>query len=337
MIDFRSDTVTKPSAAMLAAMMAAPVGDDVFGEDPTINTLEAVTAEMFGFEAAIFCPSGTMTNQIAIRVHTQPGHEVICDKNSHVYQYEGGGIAVNSLCSVKLLDGINGKITADQVEAAINPNDIHKPISSLVCLENTVNRGGGGYYSINTIQQIKEVCKKNSLQLHLDGARVFNAIVANNENPKQYGELFNSVSICLSKGLGAPVGSVLLGTYSFIQKARRFRKLMGGGMRQAGILAAAGLYALEHNIKRLEIDHINAKKIAEALEQKDFIGKILPVETNIIIAEITGRYNPTSLVEEFKKNNIYSLAFSPTQIRMVLHLDITPAMVEETIQVIQEL
>jgi threonine aldolase len=337
MIDFRSDTVTKPTPAMLEAMMQAKVGDDVFGEDPSINELEALAADMFGMQAGLFCPSGTMTNQIAIKVHTQPGDEVICDKMSHIYQYEGGGIAFNSSCSVKLVEGNRGRITADQVLASINPDDVHKPVSTLVSLENTANRGGGSCYNFDDIKRIKEVCVQHNLQLHLDGARLFNALVAKNETPKQYGEVFNTISICLSKGLGTPVGSVLLGPSTFIKKARRIRKVFGGGMRQAGFIAAAGVYALQNHIQRLQEDHNHAKQIASALQQKDFIGEILPVETNILIFEVTGRLTASSFVAKMQEQTILMFAISATQVRMVLHLDITTQMVEQTIQSINKL
>lgn len=338
MIDLRSDTVTRPSKAMLQAMATAPTGDDVFGEDPTINALEQKMAEMFGMEAGLFCPSGTMTNQIAIKCHTQPGDEVICDKLSHIYQYEGGGIAFNSGCSVKLLDGDRGRINAAQVfESINNKNDVHKAFSSLVSLENTANRGGGACYDLENISAIKEVCKEGNLKLHLDGARLFNAIVAKDQNPKGYGYLFDSISICLSKGLGTPVGSVLLGNGNLISKARRIRKIFGGGMRQAGIVAAAGLYALDHNILRLKEDHEHATLIARSLAAKDFTGEQLPVETNIICFEVTGRFTPPSLVMALKAHDILCLAISPTQVRMVTHLDITPQMLEETIKVIGRL
>ena len=337
MIDFRSDTVTKPSQEMIQAMMAAPVGDDVFGEDPTINLLEKTAADMFGMEAGVFCPSGTMTNQIAIKVHTQAGDEVICDKMSHVYLYEGGGIAFNSGCSVRLIDGDRGRITAAQVIQSINPEDVHKPISTLVSVENTANRGGGACYNFNELEKIKTVCTENNLKFHLDGARIWNALIANNETPKQYGALFNSISICLSKGLGTPVGSVLLGDKDFIKKARRWRKVFGGGMRQAGFIAAAGLYALENNINRLAQDHEHAQIIAAVLKEKDFVGEILPVETNIIIFEIKGRLSANDFVEKMKANNIWMFAVSATQVRMVLHLDITPSMVAETIDAFNRL
>ena len=337
MIDYRSDTFTKPTSGMLQSMFEANVGDDVFGEDPAVNNLEAMSAEMFGMEAGLFCPSGTMTNQIAIKCHTQPGDEVICDRVSHVYIYEGGGIAFNSGCQVKPINGERGRITAEDVLAAINSEDVHNPITSLVSLENTANRGGGSCYDFTEIQKIKEVCLLNDLKFHLDGARLFNALIAKNETPKQYGEIFDSISICLSKGLGAPVGSVLLGKSDLIKRARRMRKVLGGGMRQAGYLAAAGIYALEHHIERLEIDHIHAKLVAEALLKKDFTGKMLPVETNIIIFEVTGRYNAKSLAEEFKRYDILVAPISANLIRMVLHLDITEQMVKETIDTIDNL
>ncbi|MCY7422879.1 MAG: aminotransferase class I/II-fold pyridoxal phosphate-dependent enzyme [Chitinophagaceae bacterium] len=337
MIDFRSDTFTKPSPQMLDAMFTAEVGDDVFGEDPTINKLEIMMADSFGMDAGLFCPSGTMTNQIAIKCHTQPGDEVICEKMSHVYIYEGGGIAFNSLCSVKLVEGNLGRITADQVLEAINPNDIHKPNSSLVSLENTANRGGGSCYNYNDLVNIKKVCKKNNLLLHLDGARLYNALVAKNQTPKQYGDVFDSISICLSKGLGTPVGSVLIGKKDFIAKARRIRKVFGGGMRQGGYLAAAGIFALENNVERLAKDHLHAKMICEALQAKDFVGTFLPVETNILIFEVTGRFTPVALAKKLEENNIRVMAISRTQVRMVLHLDILPEQVEKTIETIQDL
>lgn len=337
-IDLRSDTVTKPTPPMLEAMMQARVGDDVFGEDPSVNELQVKCAIIFAMEAALFCPSGTMTNQIGIKCHTQPGDEVICDKLSHIYQYEGGGIAFNSGCSVKLLDGNRGRITADMVLNSINNrSDAHKAYSSLVSLENTANRGGGSCYEFEEFAHIKKVCEENDLKLHLDGARVFNAIVSKNENPKEYGKVFDSISVCLSKGLGAPVGSVLIGTKEFIAKAKRIRKVFGGGMRQAGYLAAAGIYALENNIERLKEDHHHAKLIAEALCEKDFVGEILPVETNIIIFEVKGRFTPQQFAAKMKEQNILMIAISPTQVRIVTHLDVTPQMVEKTIDVIKKL
>ena len=337
MIDYRSDTFTKPSPAMLEAMMQASVGDDVFGEDPTVNKLEAMMAEKFGMESGLFCPSGTMTNQIAIKCHTQPGDEVICEKMSHVYIYEGGGIAFNSGCQVRTVDGDRGRIKASQVLEAINPLDIHKAPTRLVSLENTANRGGGSCYDLNDIREIKELCLEHNLNLHLDGARLFNALVKKKEDPKDYGLLFDSISICLSKGLGAPVGSVLLGSTEFIKRARRIRKVFGGGMRQAGYIAAAGIYALENNVERLEEDHLHTQQIADALAQKGFIGTIMPPETNILIFEVKGSYTAQSLKNAFEKKGILVMDISPTQIRMVLHLDITEKMVQKTLEVIESL
>ena len=332
--DLRSDTFTKPSPAMLEAMFKAPVGDDVFGEDPSVNQLEAMAAEMFGMEASIFCPSGTMTNQIAIKCHTRPGDEVICDKLSHVYIYEGGGIAFNSGSQVKALDGDRGRITAEQVAASINPDDPHKARTSLVSLENTANRGGGSCYYFTDFQLIKEICLKNNLGLHLDGARLWNALVARNETPQQYGEVFDSISICLSKGLGAPVGSLLLGKKEMIRQARRVRKVFGGGMRQAGYLAAAGIYALQNNIQRIQEDHLHARQIGDALAGKVYIGKIMPVETNILIFEVTGAYNAKEFCNKLHQHKILCLPISATQVRMVTHLDITKEMIKNLIRVI---
>ncbi len=323
---------------MLEAMFKAPVGDDVFGEDPTVNKLEAMTAELFGMEAAVFCPSGTMTNQIAIKCHTQPGDEVICDKMNHVYIYEGGGIAFNSGCQVKPVEGDRGRIAASQVLALINPDDVHKSRTRLVSLENTANRGGGSCYEFAEIEQIKEICSKNDLGLHLDGARLWNALVAKNENPKQYGEIFDSISVCLSKGMGAPVGSLLLGKNAFIKQARRVRKVFGGGMRQAGYMAAAGIYALENNIARLAEDHEHAKQIAEALGKKEFIGHIMPVETNILIFEVKGNYDSAKgFCDKLSQHDIRCLPISQTQVRMVTHLDFTKEMLKELIGVIESM
>lgn len=337
MTDFRSDTVTRPTEEMRRAMMDAKVGDDVFGEDPSVNALQEKIAGMFGMEAAIFCPSGTMTNQIAIKVHTQPGDEVICADNAHVYVYEGGGMARNSGSQARVLHGDRGRITAQQVLQAINPDDVHKPHTSLVCLENTANRGGGSCYDFEEIKRIKEVCTEHQLKLHLDGARLFNALIAKKETPEQYGTIFDSISICLSKGLGCPVGSALLGAKDFIARAKRVRKVFGGGMRQAGFLAAAGIYALDHHIKRLAEDHTHAKQIAEALKQKDFIGEILPVETNILIFEVRGKYTAASLAQKLKENNMLVIPISANQIRMVTHLDISREMIEDTLRILSML
>jgi len=336
-IDFRSDTVTKPTAGMLEAMKVAPVGDDVFGEDPSVNQLEKMVADLFAMEDAIFCPSGTMTNQIAIKCHTQPGDEVICDESAHVYQYEGGGMAFNSGVSVKLLEGDRGRINAEQVLSAINPDDHHKAHSSMVCLENTSNRGGGSCYGFEEIKKIQKVCKEHDLKIHLDGARLFNALVAKNETPEQYGEIFDSISICFSKSLGCPVGSLLLGKKNFIKKARRIRKVFGGGMRQAGFVAAAGIYALQNNIGRLKDDHSHAKQIGETLSKKSFVKMVLPVETNIIIFELDGTFTASALVQKLKEQDILGYAITPDRVRLVLHLDITGEMINRTIDVIGKL
>ena len=330
-VDFRSDTVTKPGKEMLDTMMRAKVGDDVFGEDPSINELEHLAATLFGMEAAMFCPSGTMTNQIAIKCHTQPGDEVICEESSHVYQYEGGGIAFNSGASVKLILGDRGRITAAQVQAAIQPDDPHRPHSSLVSLENTSNRGGGSCYDFEEIKKIQHVCKANELVFHLDGARLWNALVAKKQTPLQYGQVFDSISVCLSKSLGCPVGSLLLGKKELIKKARRVRKVFGGGMRQAGFLAAAGIYALNNNIERLEEDHQHAKQIAASLVTSKYVNHILPVETNIIIFETSESITAPELVARLKEKEILGYAIAPNRVRLVLHLDITQQMVEYTI------
>lgn len=319
-------------------MFHAKVGDDVFGEDPSVNKLEEKISGIFGTEAAVFCPSGTMTNQIALKCHTQPGDEIICDELSHIYQYEGGGIGFNSGCSVKLLQGNYGRVNAEQVEDAINNrNDVHKAFSKLVSLENTANRGGGSCYDFEEIKKIKQVCQKHNLFMHLDGARLFNAIIAKNESPVDYGKIFDSISVCMSKGLGAPVGSVLTGSKDFIAKARRIRKVFGGGMRQAGYIAAACCFALENNIERLAQDHLHAKMLENVLRQKEFVGEIFPVETNIIIFEVKGKYTAAQLKAELLKQNILVIAISKTQIRMVTHLDITSGMIDETMQVLNHL
>ena len=336
-IDLRSDTFTKPGSAMLSALVSAQVGDDVFQEDSTVNKLEKMAAEMFGMEAALYCPTGTMSNQIAIKCHTRPGDEVICEKKAHVYVYEGGGIAFNSAAQVNAVEGERGRINATQVTAAINPDDVHKARTSLVCLENTSNRGGGSCYDFTMIQEIKEVCVNHNLALHLDGARLFNALVAKGETPGQYGKVFNSISVCLNKGLGCPIGSILMGTGEFIRQARRIRKVMGGGMRQAGFMAATGIYALQHHIKRLELDHMHARQIAEALHNNECIGEIMPVETNIIIFEVKKKYSAKTFSDKLKEHQILALPISATQLRMVTHLDINEEMVSKTIHTIGEM
>ena len=323
-IDLRSDTVTKPTKDMLDAMMQAKVGDDVFAEDPTINELQNKMAEMFSYEAALFLPSGTMANQIAIKVSTQPGDEVICDKLSHVYNYEGGGIAFNSGASVRLLNGDRGRFTAEDVRASILGDDAHLANSSLVVIENTVNKGGGSIWDLNEIKKIKNVCVENNLKLHLDGARLFNALVETGENPSDFGSIFDSISICLSKGLGTPVGSVLLGSKDFIKKAHRIRKVMGGGMRQAGYLAAAGIFALDNHVEILKKDHQRAKLIGEMLQNMDVVTKILDIETNIIIFHLDPKIaNPALFLEKLAEKNVKAYPFGADSVRFVTHLDFT--------------
>jgi len=334
-IDFRSDTVTLPTPDMLQAMMIAPVGDDVFGEDPSINRLESMAAKMFGMDAALFCPSGTMSNQIAIKCHTQPGDEVICEKQAHIFIYEGGGIAFNSGSQARVIEGDRGRINADQVFSLINPDDVHKPHSSLVCLENTSNRGGGSCYDFAEIKKIRKVCSDNGMLLHLDGARLFNALVAKKETPLQYGEQFDSISICLNKGLGCPIGSILIGRKDFIKKARRIRKVLGGGMRQAGFMAAAGIFALDHHVERLQEDHGHAKRIADALNKKDFTKSIMPVETNIVIANTKPEFPAAGIAQKLRERNIRVIDISPFQVRFVTHLGISSHMIEQTIGQLQ--
>lgn len=331
-IELRSDTFTKPTPNMLTTMMNAAVGDDVFGEDPSINALEQMAANMFGMEAALFCPSGTMTNQIAINVHTQPGDEVICEEGSHIYFYEGGGIGKNSGCQARLIKGNRGQITAAQIAEVINPDDVHRARTRLVSLENTCNRGGGSCYNLNEIAEIRNLCNAHGLSLHLDGARLMNAIVAQNEDPLTYGKLFHSISLCLSKGLGAPVGSVLLGSKEFIKEARRVRKVMGGGMRQAGFLAAAASYALENQVERLSIDHAHAKKLGMVLSELNWVDSVLPVETNIVIFAIKMPATVKQVSDYLLQYNIRVSAMSSTQIRMVTHLDVSPEMIDFVIE-----
>jgi len=334
-IDLRSDTVTKPSKGMLDAMFSAEVGDDVFGEEPTVIALEQKAAKLFGKEAALFCPSGTMTNQIAIKVHTQPGDEVLCDFTAHIYNYEGGGISLNSGAQAKLLQGDRGLISSQQVVENINPNFDWLTRTSLVCIENTANRAGGSFYSLPQMREISTVCKQHDLKYHLDGARIFNAIIENEYTPLDLGKLFDSISVCLSKGLGAPVGSLLLGDKEFIRKARRVRKVFGGGMRQAGYLAAAGIYALDNNTLRLKEDHIRAKQLNAMLSGLSYIDTILPVDTNIIIFNLNDKINPENFVQKLTKNNIKASGFGKQAIRFVTHLDFTDEMLEKVEKILK--
>ncbi|MGE0562784.1 MAG: low specificity L-threonine aldolase [Flavobacteriales bacterium] len=336
-IDFRSDTVTRPSKEMLKFMMDAQVGDDVFGDDASVNKLQSIAAAMFSKEEALFCPSGTMTNQIAIKIHTNSPGEVICDELSHVYKYEGGGIGFNSGLATKLIKGDKGRLIAEQIEETINPDDIHFPPTQLVCLENTCNKGGGSIYDLNEIKKIRKLCSKKSLKLHLDGARIFNAIIESTYTSQEIGEQFDTISVCLSKGLGAPVGSLLIGSSEDIKKAKRIRKIFGGGMRQAGYLAAAGIFALEHNIERLREDHKRAKLLGDILVQLNWVKDVLPVYTNIVVFEIQSGLNLQKVINMLGENGIKVVAFGTNQIRIVTHLDITDAMMDRTASILKKM
>jgi len=336
-IDLRSDTVTKPTVEMKEAMAQAAVGDDVFGEDPTINTLEQKCAQLFGMESAIFCPSGTMTNQIGIHILSNPYEEVICYKGAHIYKYEGGGVAGTSGLSFRLLEGDRGVLDIDDIVDNINPVDIHQPISSVVSLENTVNKGGGKCFPIDKIKAISTMVRQKGLNLHLDGARLFNAIVEQQESTKDYGQCFDTISICLSKGLGAPVGSVLLGSHDLIKKARRVRKFLGGGMRQAGFLAAAGIYALDHHVERLTEDHVRAKVLEQTLQHLPFVEDVLPVETNIVIFRLADSIDVSVCLEKLKEKGVLAVPFGKNEVRFVTHLDYTDDMLEKTLKVLKKL
>lgn len=334
MIDLRSDTVTLPTPDMKQAMMDAPLGDDVFGEDPSINELESYAAHLFGMEGALFCPSGTMTNQIALNVHLKPGDEVICHREAHIYQYEGGGIAKNSGASVRLIHGNNGLLSTNDVLENINPDDVHFSHTALVALENTMNRGGGVCYKMEDMKAIKAICEEHALPLHLDGARVFNAMVKHNEKARTYGQVFDSISICLSKGLGAPVGSVLLGSASFIKQAKRVRKVFGGGMRQAGMLAKAGWYALNHHVERLRIDHVHAMEIAQTLATQSWVKQVDQPETNIVVFEVD---NPTQILERLKEKGVLAIGFGGNKLRMVTHLDVSESEISQVCEALKSM
>ncbi len=327
-VNLISDTVTQPSAGMMDAMMSAKVGDDVFKEDPSVNALEEKVATMFGMEAALFFPSGTMTNQTAIKLHTQPGEQLICDKYAHVFNYEGGGVSFNSGVSCRLVDGHRGMMTAAQVEKAINPPDFyHSPLSKLVCIENTTNKGGGACWDFKELEGIKAVCEKHDLKYHLDGARLWNALVAKGETPKQYGTIFDTISVCLSKGLGCPVGSILVGDKDTIHQALRIRKILGGGMRQSGFLAAAGIFALDEHVERLSEDHKKAVEIGSTLQELSFIKKVEPIETNIIIFEIDETYSSShGFTEKLLRSDIHIISMGQGKLRMVTHMDYTDTM-----------
>lgn len=331
-IDLISDTVTRPTPGMLDAMMNARVGDDVFKSDPTINELQEKAAKLFGMEDALFFPSGTMANQAAINLHTQPGDKLFCDKYAHVYNYEGGGAAFNSGVTCKLIDGNRGMFTSSQLkEALAGRADIHVPYSRLVCIENTTNKGGGACWDFKELEKIKTVCQENHLGYHLDGARLFNALVAKKESPTQYGKLFDTISVCLSKGLGAPVGSILLGSKAHIADALRVRKLFGGGMRQAGFLAAAGIFALDHHIERLAEDHRRAKIIENELADLSYVKKVEPVETNIIIFYVTDDLNADDFIMKMADRDILLTPMGDGKIRIVTHLDFNDTMLDRLI------
>ncbi|MBL4710237.1 MAG: aminotransferase class I/II-fold pyridoxal phosphate-dependent enzyme [Flavobacteriales bacterium] len=321
-VDLRSDTVTQATKEMKEAMLMAEVGDDVLGDDPSVIALENLVAKRFGHESGLFCPSGTMTNQIAIKVHTNAPGEVICDELAHIYRYEGGGMAFNSGVSNRLIQGDRGRFTLEQLKAEINPDDIHFPPTQLVSLENTCNKAGGCYWSLSELERISNFCKNEGLPLHLDGARIYNALVAQNTSEAKMGKFFDSISLCLSKGLGAPVGSVLTGTADFIKKARRIRKIFGGGMRQAGYIAAAGIYALNHHVERLAIDHKNAKELGQLLKQKPYVKDIKPVDTNIVIFQLNTDVSMQDFIANLDNKGIRVVSMGPQTIRLVTHLDI---------------
>ncbi|MDX1277533.1 low specificity L-threonine aldolase [Oceanihabitans sediminis] len=333
-IDLRSDTVTKPSKEMLQAMLEASVGDDVYKEDITVNKLEETIAEMFGKPKALFFPTGTMANQAAINLHTKPGEQVICDKYAHIYNFEGGGASFNSGVSCKLIDGDRGMFTAEDVLQNINPPDFyHSPLTSLVEIENTTNKGGGACWDFEEIQKIRKVCNDHQLGFHLDGARLWNALIAKKETAAQYGKEFDTISVCLSKGLGCPIGSVLVGDEELMQGALRVRKILGGGMRQVGYLAAAGLYALEHHINRLEVDHNKAKEIAYVLSKVSYIKKVEPVETNIIIFELVDTVNSEEFLKKLNENGIKLIGMGENKLRIVTHIDYTSKMHTKVLKV----
>jgi threonine aldolase len=336
-IDLRSDTVTKPSKGMMEAMMSAKLGDDVYAEDPSVNALEARVATMFGKPKALFFPSGTMANQTAIKLHTQPGEQLICDAYSHVYNYEGGGVSFNSGVSCKLVDGHRGMMTADQVRAAINPPDFyHSPLTSLVSLENTTNKGGGACWDYQEILKVRSVCDSHKLGLHLDGARLWNALISKSETPQQYGDVFDTISVCFSKGLGAPVGSVLVGNENLMNKALRIRKMLGGGMRQIGLLAAAASYALDHQYDRLKEDHQKAKEIAEILHQLEAVSSVEPVETNIVIFKLSSNSSQDSFLNNLKSHNVLLSDMGGGKLRMVTHLDYTDTMHTNLLEILSK-
>lgn len=322
---------------MLAAMMDAEVGDDVFGEDPTVNALQRKCAEWLGMDAAIYCPSGTMTNQIGINILSNPYEEVVCYEGSHIYKYEGGGVAGNSGLSFRLLKGDRGRISLEDILGNINPDDEHFPRTSLVALENTVNKGGGSYYRLEQIREISTACREKGLKIHLDGARLFNALVETGDDAREYGKYFDTISICLSKGLGAPLGSVLVGTENAIKKARRVRKFFGGGMRQSGYMAAAGIYALDHHVDRLKEDHRRARDIGKTLQRLDYVHHVLPVDTNIVIFQLAGDLSTDHFLAKISEHNLKAVPFGPKEIRFVTHLDFDDEKLDRALKVLERL
>ena len=335
MIDFRSDTVTLPTVEMREFMMSAEVGDDVFNEDPSIHEIQNYAAQLFGMEDALFCSSGTQTNQIAINVHVRPGGEIICHEESHIYKYEGVGIAKNSGASVRLLQGSRGRLTSEAISKWFNPDDVHYPITELVSLEDTANRGGGAIYDFEEIKKIKQLCITQNVPLHIDGARLMNSLVETGISPKEYAQQFDSISLCLSKGLGAPVGSLLLGTKEFIKKSRRVRKVFGGGMRQAGFLAAGGLYALKNNVERLKEDHKRAKELEACLVQLNWIKEVIPVQTNIVVAVLNRAEDRDLYINKLKERDILVMAFGEGMIRLVTHLNNSDSDIEKTCSILK--
>ena len=337
-INLISDTITRPTPGMLEAMMQAEVGDDVFGADPTAQRLQEKIANLFGMESALFFPSGTMANQTAIKLHTQPGEQMICDKWAHVYNYEGGGASFNSGVSCKLVDGHRGMFTAEQVEASINPpHDYHQAQTRLVAVENTTNKGGGACWSFDELKRIEKVCRKHGLSYHLDGARLFNALVEKGEDPKIYGKVFDTISVCLSKGLGTPVGSVLLSDEKTIRRAIRIRKLFGGAMRQVGYLAAAGIYALDNHVDRVSEDHRRARLLGQTLESCSYVNKVEPIDTNIVIFNLEDDVDEAAFLKAMSDKNILMITMGQGKLRLVTHLDFTDDMLEVVLKELKEL
>ena len=336
--DLRSDTVTQPTPGMREAMMRAPLGDDVFGDDPSVRELEEKCAKLLGMEAAVYCPSGTMTNQIGISILTRPYDEILCYRGAHIYKHEGGGLAGNSAVSVRLLDGDRGRLGIDELAANINDkNDTHQPLTTTVALENTVVREAGSYYTLKHVASVSEWARSNGLKMHLDGARLFNALAETGEKPSDYGQHFDTISICLSKGLGAPIGSVLLCSKELEYKARRMRKAFGGGMRQAGLIAAAGSYAIDNHIGRLKEDHVRARKLGEVIKGLKWVQSVMPVDTNIVIFRIPKRLTCDTVLKGLSAQGVRAVRFTTHEIRMVTHLDIDDDKLNHTIDVLKKI